>query len=278
MSYNVATSTKTIYVSIPLCSGLLNSDQDYPLYLAPLTLQIGWAPSLLGVISEAGAAGSSCTNLTFNEISLVYESIEHNIEFLNAQKQLVAQGNLFNMGYHSAFSLIKSSEANLLYTIGCGKVSVNGILYQNYPTLALGASGYRHSKENTQTDCIVSVDGVPINSFGPMNMQHWATSVYAEMRRVFGSSYDSDNSSYNATITMITGDSVVSGTYFTDIFLGGMSLRRTDEAGFVFPGTPVSNLLVQLNSTPAAGDTTMFHILFSAVASFDGQGMVVRTS
>jgi hypothetical protein len=101
-------------------------------------------------------------------------------------------------------------------------------------------------------------------------------SVFIEAKRCFGGISDTQLSSVNSSITMVTEDTGISGTYLSESFVGGCNLCRTEE-DYSFRGTPVSSLMVQLASTITAGDITQFHVIYSAVASFDGTGNMIRT-
>lgn len=276
---NAGASTKSVWVSIPLALGALNSDRDFPLFLAPLQLVVNWQSTLTQIVSEI-KVGLGVVGLSINAVSLIYESIEHNQEFITAQMAIIAQGNIFNLPYQSVFSVVKSSEANLMYTIGCSKVSVDALLYTNYIAHLSAAGGapqpVKKFKSSNQTDFVLYVDNVPVQNIGQLDIQKVPTTVFIEAKRCFGGVLDTQLSSVASTISMITADNVVAGTYLSDSFCGGCNLRRTEE-DYCFPGTPVSSLMVQLASTVVAGDITQFHVLYSAVASFDGTGNMVRT-
>jgi hypothetical protein len=277
---NVAAATvKSVWVSIPLALGALNSDRDFPLFLAPLQLVINWQSSLTQIVAEL-KVGKGCVGLSINAVSLIYESIEHNQEFIQAQMAVIAQGNIFNLPYSSVFSVVKSSESNLMYTIGCSKVSVEALLYTNFIAHATSAPGapqpVKFFKSNNQTDCVVYIDNVPVQNIGAMNVQVVPQTVFVEAKRCFGGVLDTQLSSVNSSIVMVTDDTGIGGTYLSESFVGGCNLCRTEE-DYSFRGTPVSSLMVQLASTITAGDITQFHVIYSAVASFDGTGNMIRT-
>lgn len=282
---NVATSVNEFWVSFPLVSGILSSGYDIPLYLmsAGLTIDINWQTSTAMTAWSAGLA-AALTGITLSNVGLVYESIQFEDSFCSAQKQLLMEGSTYSIPYTTHLVNLKSSEANLNYTIGLNKASVLAMLYTSY--IANATTAQRLYKSGALTSLQVYADGQLVNYCGTLDATSNCAMVFNEMQRAMSCLSDTSvcsiiTGAFTSLNEQSTGlhlhgaISTPGGSYLTTTFLAGINLKRTQES-FALSGTPINSMDVVAAQTVVAGDITLIDVLYNAIMVIDGAGVVAR--
>lgn len=263
------TTPASINVSVPLIGlGSINSLQDIPLFLCN-TFQVELN---LDTVASAFIARSGVmpTEYSVSNSRLIYECFIPEADYEMSMRQVLASGKLFQMPMNSWYNLVVSnaSGATKNQTIGLNMSSVLGVFHftELGASAVAGVIGELLNGSDAQTNSRLFVDG---NLLFPYPLGDTSV-IFAEKSRALNVLVDAERSSSRAIVVGVPAD-LSTGTFLTNNFLCGYSLLRTQEAGFVMPGTPVGQL--QLEVTNAGGAGNMFiHVAYQQIVTLDALG------
>jgi hypothetical protein len=280
-----ANATRSETYCIPLL-GLLASQQAFPAWAinGVLQININWVSNILNAL--AGTAGVTVANLvpTFSDISLVYDRIAVEGDFIAKMKQdMASSGAKFTYSFTN-YQTTSAQSVNGSATVNTGLnvsslrgVVMESVLTADYTTAdgALNAvTGY--SRPMGLSNFQVTLDGRLVNST-ILDATTNPAVVFQELQKTFSRCFDSsvtDNTS-RGEFRGITADSVAA-TNGAKSFAVGVSCNRVAE-GLAFQGSPVS--VVGLNYSQAATTATNYVIYisdYSLLIGADGQCDIVR--
>jgi hypothetical protein len=239
-------------ICIPVALGLFNAKQHLPLFLlSSAQLQVNLA-SVVDALTQGSA--DAITAYTVSNASLIFEQIVPDSQYEMGIKQLLAS-RVYQMGFNTFMNQKYGQQASVTQNIGLNSSSVKAVLWNSVPL-----EGQRNTSAPTdggQTSCYVYADGALVS-----NDRLSSTPVqFLEMNRCLNNMYDVSRTSVapatytagNAGVNDIAISACTRASYASGGYLGGLSLARTNEAGFAMGGTPVNTMVVQWTGTATTG-------------------------
>lgn len=249
------TAAGAVSVAIPLKLGLLNAQQDLPLFLFN-TAQLEF--NLENLANTIFSVTSAATNYTISNVQLIYSVFYPEQEYEMSMRQVLASGKLWQCPVKKWYNLQVSNSSGAIKSvpIGLNMSSVLGVFHfvNNIPATVASAvlfSGDTPANAGLRVFC----DGNLINSY---NIRTHPT-CYAEMKKALNLFADPDRASYAYSgtadsTTAFKPAELTRALYFTNSFLGGLSLARTFESGLTMVGTPVGQMIVEVENANSAGN------------------------
>lgn len=252
----VAVGTNSSF-TMPLASGLLNSNQSIPLFLlsAPITIELTVNSEALAMVLDAGTCTITLSSLRFN-----YNAVSVDSQFEMGVKQSLLQNKLYELPFVSWNVAQATTSQTMAYQMGLNLASVLGAFYTEQKTADQVATGTK-----------VYNDAYAVSN----------TKVYADGKQLVN--YDVDNRRKAFMLMQATcgiaGDSTItscstSTTYGTTMYWNGQSLRKCHDADLVQSGSSVQNVMWNIDHTNAPTSVSYFMILYSGVALVDGTGQI----
>lgn len=277
---------QTIQVTIPILSGLLQSAHHLPLFLLNGNLQIQLELNQLGTLFT----GDPVTVCTFKNNVLIYEQLSVDSVMEATMKQSLMQAP-FSIPFNSFITLASASAqyATVSQPIGLNLSSVYGVLVAHItnPTTIADRKFFNSSG---LTQIKLFADGRLVNSY----VVDKPVTYYAEMNKVFNLLFDSARTSYARSTTMVNASAASYAQltqplatnkrldYCQRYFTVGISCNRISEDGVVMAGTPINQMLVELQHTnqtlPAYQDasvaTNVYYVIpHQLLLTVDAAGM-----
>jgi hypothetical protein len=270
-TYNV-----TANVTIPLKLGLLNAQQDLPLFLFN-TAQLEFnLDSLFNAINVPSGAAVSPTSYTVSNVQLIYSVFYPEQEYEMSMRQVLASGKLFQIPIKTWYNLQVSNSGGTLKSvpIGLNMSSVLGVFHfvNNISASAKNPIVYTGDTPANQ-GLRVFLDGNLVNSY---SIQDTAT-IFAEMKKALNLFADPDRSSYSIAQSddgSYFNPAVLTSTKFLSTsFFGALSLARTFESGLAMVGTAVGQMIVEVDNAGTAG-TLNICTAYEQILTVDAMGSI----
>ncbi len=232
-------SLLSITVTIPLMSGLLQSQHHLPLFLLSGNLQIQ-----LDLNSQAigFTAPASVTDVNFRNNTLMYEQLNVDAVMEATLKQSLMRAP-FQIPFNSFVSLAVASNngATVSQPIGLNLSSVYGVIVAEANSQAATARKY-HVKGNLNSIRLFA-DGRLVNSY-QINRD---ALFFAELNKVFNLCFDTTRTStFGPQYVGTAGNQCAKLQYRAYNFASGVCMTRVSEDGVVMAGSPVNQMLVEL--------------------------------
>lgn len=244
-----------ITVTIPLLSGLLQSQHHLPLFLLSGNLQLQLDLNPLGTaFTQLGVSSASFQNNT-----LMYEQLSVDAVLEATLKQSLMRAP-FQIPFNSFVSLAAAVSANTTVSqpIGLNLSSVYGVIVAEVldPTNPVKR---KNMVKNNLTSIKLFADGRLVNS----HLIDTDPLFFLEMNKVFNLAFDATRTSLISNSTdLITNAIGARALYDTYIFASGVCMTRVAEDGVVMAGSPVNQALIELQHTVSGGaNTTAYYIV-----------------
>jgi hypothetical protein len=250
-----AASTLTITMCIPLLSGLLQSQHHLPLFLLTGNVQLQLDLNVLGAAFLEGgdANGTQIDTVSFQNNSLMYEQLSVDAVMEATLKQSLMRAP-FAIPFNSFVSLAASvGQGTVSQPIGLNLSSVYGVLVAQV-ALPSEIRDPKYLIKNSQNSIKLFADGRLINS----HMIDVDPLFFVEMNKVFNLAFDPSRTSALATGAFTT-EGAARSTYDAIVFASGVCTTRVSEDGVVMTGSPVNQMLVELQGL--AGAATAYYIV-----------------
>jgi hypothetical protein len=247
-------------VCLPVLAASFNSPKALPLFLLQnLELQVDLRPILQAFRFSADPGACS---YTVKECQLVYEVAQVEQDFMNAARQMLASGSLYQLPMHLVQVVRGPTLAiggALAQNIGLSMASVrSAVLTQRLTGAAWNTS--RNLAKNGLTDVKFYHDG-QLSYQGQLNN---SVVMFSELQRCFNNLFDTNTTSVCDSIT----------AFDDGYFAVGCSYQRFNEGdGLLMAGTPVQNLMVQTTGATAAADTWII-VFYDGILAIDAAGSV----
>jgi hypothetical protein len=267
----------SVNVAIPLKLGLLNAQQDLPLFLFN-TAQLEFnLESVANAIFSINAAANAASAYTVSNVQLIYSVFYPEQEYEMSMRQVLASGKLFQIPIKTWYNLQVSNSSGTLKSvpIGLNMSSVLGVFHfvNNTPANAKAPVLYTGNTP-ANNGLRVFLDGNLVNSY---SIQDTAT-IFAEMKKALNLFADPDRSSYSITqtadATYFNPTALTAASFLTPSFFGGLSLARTFESGLAMVGTAVGQMIVEVDNGGAADSTLHICTCYEVILTVDAMGSI----
>lgn len=271
---------------IPIKSAVLNASQDLPLFMfqnAQIELQTDTIAS-----SFYSGGGQAVTNYQIQTPKLIYETFNPDVNFENSMRQVLMSGKLFQIPVNTWYNNSQSNAGSVKsIVVGLKAQSIMGVMY-NAETDGAGsvaATNQHFATGDTPSGqgLRVFVDGVLQNNYSIVD----TPTIFAERSRLLGILADPERSAAQLTAYInagavqatqasgsLTTTPLTPAIFLANQFLGGLSLQKVSEAGFVMCGTSCNQQLL-IEVTNAGSDGTLYYFIpYQSIVCIDGQGMV----
>jgi hypothetical protein len=235
---------------IPLI-GLLGSQQSFPAWAINGILQINvnYVSTLFAALT--GSSGVSVTAVSFQELSLVYDRVAVEGDFITKMKnEMASSGAQYCYAFtnYQSLTAVSTNGQNTINT-GLNVSSLRGVVMTSVLTadLATDLSGNGYSLRNGLSNFQVTLDGRLINS-SILDAVNQPAAVFVELQKCFSRVFDSNVTDISAK-----------DTYLTQSFAAGVSCNRVSE-GLSFAGSPCSILGLQLTQSAATFTNFIMYI------------------
>lgn len=258
-----------VRICIPVQNGVLNAQNNLPLFLFS-TCQLEF--NLDSVGQAIYSAGVAATEYTVTDAKITYTVIQPEIAFEQEMKAILASGKLFQMEIKSFYNLKQSNAGpTKSVPIGLNMSSVNAIFHTCYKAVGDGIQTLSNTSDGV-SELRIWLDGELKNSFNI----NTAPVIYSEMKKALGVYGDPERSSANFYTRAAAPATVAltQETFLTDAFLGGLNLMRTQQSGFSFSGSPVSQAIVEVTNTGTAGSDLYIFVSYSQCLCIDAMGSI----
>jgi hypothetical protein len=270
-TYNVTAS-----VTIPLKLGLLNAQQDLPLFLFN-TAQLEFnLESLFNAINVPSGATVSPTSYTVSNVQLIYSVFYPEQEYEMSMRQVLASGRLFQIPIKTWYNLQVSNAGGTLKSvpIGLNMSSVLGVFHFVNNIAASVKNPVVYTGDTPANQGLrVFLDGNLVNSY---SIQDTAT-IFAEMKKSLNLFADPDRSSYSIAQSddgsYFNPAVLTSAKFLTTSFFGALSLARTFESGLAMIGTAVGQMIVEVDNAGTAG-TLNICTAYEQILTVDAMGSI----
>lgn len=272
------TTTQYITVCIPLLSGLLQSQHHLPLFLLAGNLQIQLDLNPLASAFNVVAAGA-VSAATFSNNTLMYEQLSVDAVMEATLKQSLMRAP-FQIPFNSFVSLAVAQAASTSsQPVGLNLSSCYGILVAEVANPATAADR-KFMIKNGLTSIKLFADGRLVNS----HIINSDPLFFAEMNKVFNLAFDPARTSCLGPLVS-KYDAAAEGRriqYDSYVFTSGVSMTRVAEDGVVMSGSPVNQMLVELQHDGTAGNfaasTTYYIVPHQLIFTVDiaGTAAVIR--
>jgi len=244
--------TLTITVTIPLLSGLLQGNHHIPLFLLSGNLQLQLDLNPIG----AAFCGAAVTNVSFQDNTLMYEQLSVDAVMEATLKQSLMRSP-FQIPFNSFVTLAAAvgAASTVSQPIGLNLSSVYGVLVAE--VLAPNTLNNRKYMVKNDLNYIkLFADGRLVNSY-EINRDPL---FFAEMNKVFNLAFDATRTS-GLGITFLSAPAAARAAYDSYVFTSGVCMTRVSEDGVVMAGSPVNQLLVELQHGASGAASTAFYVV-----------------
>jgi hypothetical protein len=265
------TSDVAVYC-LPLL-GLLGSQQAFPAWACQGTLQINinWntVAGAFALSDEAGPQTNAPTAFSISELSLVYDRVTVESDFISKMKADMMASNAKYVYNYTNYQNVTAPSVNGQNTINTGLnvSSLRGIVLSQVLTADLTATAVAnkgYSLRNGLSNFIVTLDGRIINN-SQIDAVNAPAVAFAELQKCF-------NKVFDASVTDVS----TKATYLTQSFCAGVSASRCAE-GLSFQGSPVAVVGVQATTTATTFTQYLIFISdYSLLIGSDGMVDLVR--
>jgi hypothetical protein len=264
----------TITVTIPLMSGLLQSQHHLPLFLLSgnLQIQLDLNPKAVGFVGPAAVADINFTNNT-----LIYEQLSVDAVMEATLKQSLMRAP-FQIPFNSFVSLAVASAAasTTSQPIGLNLSSVYGILVTEVAAADQTLDKRKYHLKADLSSIKLFADGRLVNS----HQINTDALYFAEMNKVFNLCFDPLRNSALGTGFASTGtNQFAKAQYRQYVFASGVCMTRVSEDGVVMAGSPVNQMLVELqHANPGVATVTYYIVPHQLIFTVDiaGVAAVIR--
>ena len=266
----------SVNVSIPLKLGLLNAQQDLPLFLFN-TAQLEF--NLESLANAIFSITTSPTAYTVSNVQLIYSVFYPEQEYEMSMRQVLASGKLFQIPIKTWYNLQVSNTSGTLKSvpIGLNMSSVLGVFHfvNNTPDTTIDAVRYTGDTP-ANNGLRVFIDGNLVNSYSITD----ASTIFSEMKKALNLFADPDRSSYGISGSAGSGyftptvDKLTQATFLNPSFFGGLSLARTFESGLTMVGTAVGQMIVEVDNGGAATSTLHICTAYEQILTVDAMGSI----
>lgn len=274
----VANTTRSEVYCVPLF-GLLSSQQALPAFAINGILQINlnWVNSAVAALSASG--GLDTLGLTFSEITLVYDRVAVEGDFIARMKQEMASSGAKYCYAFTNYQTVSQASTNGQNTINVGLnvsslrgVVMSSILTADYTTA--NTTGF--SRPMGLTNFQVTLDGRLVNNV-LLDAVNQPASCFIEMQKSFSRIFDSNVTDNSSRIEYFGIDSAdMTAANGAKSFAVGVSCNRVSE-GLQFQGSPVSVLGLQLTQAATTATNYIVYISdYNLLIGADGMCEIVR--
>jgi len=266
----VLSSTQT--VTIPIKMGLLNAQQDLPLFLFN-TAQLEFNLETLN--NAIFSITSASTGYTVSSVQLIYSVFYPEQEYEMSMRQVLASGKLFQIPIKTWYNLQVANSAGVKSVpIGLNMSSVLGVFHFVHATPASPTTAVLYTGDTPANQGLrVFLDGQLVNSY---SIQDTAT-IFSEMKKALNLFADPDRSSYGFTGAGTAGFNPVAltrTTFLSNAFFGGLSLARTFESGLAMVGTAVGQMIVEVDCSATVASTLHICTAYEQILTVDATGSI----
>lgn len=263
------TSATGITVCVPVMLGSFNSKQHLPLFLLNSCQLNVDLDSVANAITQIGA--NAITEYTVSTAQLCFEQINPDHAFEAGIKSMLGT-RLFQMPITTYYNGRVAQATAISQNVGLNASSVRAVLWNNSPAELLTTAG--HFTSAGQTSCRVYADGTLVsNSNLDTDVQQ-----FIEMNRALSVMFDAsivscgaDADEAPATVNAVTIQPLTRARYSNGVYLGGLSLGKSVDAGFSFKGVPVNNLVIEFQGSGSTG-TFNYYVVLDQIVTIDGMG------
>jgi hypothetical protein len=258
LDYNPPSTNQTLYitVTIPLMSGLLQSQHHLPLFLLSGNLQIQLD---LNPLAVAFAGPASVTAAEFTNNTLIYEQLNVDAVMEATLKQSLMRSP-FQIPFNSFVSLAvaNASGTQASQPIGLNLSSVYGVLVTEVTSAGQVLVNRKFHVKAGLSSIKCFADGRLVNS------HEISTDAlfFAEMNKVFNLCFDPlRTSALGHEYATSNANKYAKAQYQNYIFAAGVSMTRVSEDGVVMAGSPVNQMLVELQHSGANQANTIAYYI-----------------
>jgi hypothetical protein len=264
----VTANNATINVATPIKLGILNSQQDLPLFLfntAQLEINLETVgQAILGITSAV-------TEYQVTNARLIYQVYYPDTEYENSMRAVLASGKLYQAPFKTWYNIVVNNAGSTVKNvpIGLNMSSVMGIFHfaQLNDTTT---TNVKLATGDTPANFRVFADGQLLNSYNLDNVPM----IFGEMKRALNCFGDPERSSVSATSTTLVPKNFASGEFSSNAFLGGLSLNKTFESGFAMSGSAVGQLLAEITNAGSANTNLYICTAYSQILTVDAMGNI----
>lgn len=273
-------TSNPIELSISLASGLINNKElsFIPLELmsSPLTIQIDWA----NINNALYALTTAPTEFTVSNVSLVYESVNPPLEYVNTLRAGLASGKVFSIPYTTVVSAQTANAPTVSYNMSINSSSVESLYYFATQTFNQGNSTLKSKYASCATGATVSADFTTVNrrlyadgnlvaSFPSLNSD---TLLFRELMRAVEGGFAGTDVATTVPFSNVGLDARNPQSFKSQYYVGGFNLRNFNEAGLCMEGTPVSLLNLQKDDYTGADGILYMYAFVSQILLLDASG------
>lgn len=263
------TSSTGITVCVPVMLGSFNSKQHLPLFLLNSCQLNVDLDSVANAITQIGA--NALTEYSVSQATLCFEQINPDHAFEQGIKQMLGT-RLFQMPITTYYNGRVQQATAIAQNVGLNASSVRAVLWNNSPPELVTTAG--HFTSAGQTSCRVYADGsLVFNGNLDTDVQQ-----FAEMNRALSVMFDAsivsvgaDADEAPATVNACTIQTLNRTRYSNGVYLGGVSMSKSTDAGFSFKGVPVNNLVIEFQGSGSSG-TFNYYVVLDQIVTIDGMG------
>lgn len=243
---------------LPLMSQLFTNGQHFPLWACSngsvvLSCDLN---TLAEAIYDNGTGGAAPTNFTLSDCQLVYDVLEMSPEFIGQMRAEMAKGKAYSIPFLSFRNQVVADAATVSVNMALNCSSLKGLMF--HARAAKTVAGQGLPEGGTVTSVKLFVDGQLINSL----QQAKIVDQYAELQKFLSKLNDTG---------VAAGAAITQTTYNTQNFLGAVSTRLYDDAGYAFQGRPASNIVLEVVHTAKSSFFTW--ACFDTVLVIDPSGL-----
>lgn len=269
-----------IEMSISLASGLLNNTElsFIPLELmsSPLTIQVDYA----NVNNALYALTTAPTEFTVSNVSLVYESVNPPLEYVNTLRAGLASGKVFSIPYTTVVSAQTANAPTVSYNMSINSSSVEAFYYFANQSFNQGNSTLKSKYASCSTGATVAsdfttmnrrlyADGNLITSMPSINSD---TVFFRELMRAVEGGFAGTDVATTIPFSNVGLDARNPQSFKSQYYVGGFNLRNFNEEGLCMQGTPVSVLNLQKDDYAGADGILYMYAFVSQILLLDASG------
>jgi len=254
-----ASTNQALYltVTIPLLSGLLQSQHHLPLFLLSGNLQIQLD---LNPFNVAFSGPASVTAASFTNNTLMYEQLNVDAVMEATLKQSLMRAP-FQIPFNSFVSLAVASVGGSTSSqpIGLNLSSVYGVLVTEVEAAGQVLANRKYHIKAGLSSIKCFADGRLVNSYNVDN----DCLFFAEMNKVFNLCFDPiRTSALGHDYASASGLKFAKSQYRSFVFASGVCMTRVSEDGVVMAGSPVNQMLVELqHNGDSPANTIAYYIV-----------------
>jgi hypothetical protein len=249
----------TMTVCIPLLSGLLQSQHHLPLFLLTGNVQLQLDLNVIGAAFCEGTTGNAhITGVSFQNNTLMYEQLSVDAVMEATLKQSLMRAP-FSIPFNSFVSLAASAQGTISQPIGLNLSSVYGVLVA-FTSLPTDVGSRKFLVKQGLSSIKLFADGRLVNS----HLVDTDPLFFVEMNKVFNLAFDPARTSVLSkevvTAAVANADGATARYIYDNyVFTSGICLTRVSEDGVVMSGSPVNQMLVELQGI--ANAVTAYYIV-----------------